>query len=379
MKNTLPLILTVACAASAQADIGFPAAVTGCRAAVPQGTLLAVEIRERNNVLVYEGDMYDQAVTINWDPRLNMTTGALIAIDVDSPDQSSLSTIQWIMANLESATLDFADAIDAAAGSSSSSGLQKIQFDREEGILAFQLEYFDLSKIYVDAVTGGIIPHHSSGDDFEETLPPAQFNACLAAADAAVGAGWTAFEGESEDESSSSMTPANRVEVRYFETKGTGVRQVTVAVDGTVLSNVEYTPTASQASRIAAIRALVSSLAVSMSSAVDTAVVNYPAATVHEAELKVEQGALKWKVELITAALVEIDVWVDATTPAFLYATAAANTLPSDLNEDGLVDGSDLVQLFALWGVANPVIDMDGDTFVGGAELAGVLSRWTAQ
>ena len=377
MKNHLALILTVT--GAAHADIGFPAAVTGCRQAVPQGTLLGVELRERSGTLVYEGDAYDTGLTTNWNPRLNMTTGALIEVDVDSPDQSDLPDLQWILANLADATLDFSDAIDAAAGASSGSDLQKIQLDREEGILSYQLEYMDQSKLYVDAVTGGLIPHHGAGDDVEETIGSAQFNACLDAAAAAIGGGWTAFESEAEDEDASSLAAATRVEVRFFETKGTGVRQVTVALDGSVLANVAYTPTASQAARIAAIRALLGSLTVGMGSAVDAAVAQYPGSTVHEAELKVEQGELFWKVELITAALIEIDAWIDASTPAFRFASAPVNANPSDLNEDGLVDGADLGQLLTSWGIANPVLDVDGDGLVGGAELGALLTRWTAQ
>lgn len=378
MKHTTALILTLAAASTASADIGFPAAVTRCRQVVPQGTLLSVELRERSGELVYEGGLYDAAVTTNWNPRLNMLTGALIELDVDSPDASNVPTIQWILANLANATLDFSDAIDAASGASTGSDLQKIQLDREEGILAFQLEYMDQSKLYIDAVTGGLIPHHGAGDDVEETIGAAQFNACLDAANSAIGAGWTAFESQAENETPG-FVAANLVEVRYFETKGAGVRQVTVALDGTVISNASYTPTSTQASRIAAIRSLLGTLTVSMGSAVDAATAQYPGSTVHEAELKVEQGELFWKVELITAALVELDAWVDASTPAFRFASAPVNTNPSDLNEDGVIDGADLGQLLTIWGITNPVLDIDADGVVGGAELGALLTRWNGQ
>ncbi len=378
MTRPITFVLTVSCLSSASfADIGFPAAVIGCRSAVPQATLFGVELRERNGMLLYEGDLYDQALVTNWDPRLNMDTGALLEIDIDTPDQSNLADLAWIFAHMGDVSLDFADAIDAAADSSTGSGLQKIQLDREEGILAYQLEYFDLSKLYVDAATGGIIPHHSSSDDHEETLSEAQFNSCIGAAAAAVGAGWTSFESEAEDESSSSLTAANRVEVRFFETKGSGVRQVTVDLGGAVLSNIDYTPTPSQASRIESIRSLLGSLTVGMAEAVTTAIANYPLATVHEAELKVEQGGLMWKVELVTAALVEIDAWVDASQAAFRFAAAPVNANPSDLNEDGLVDGADLGALVSLWGATNPTVDVDGDSLVGGAELGTLLTVWT--
>ena len=94
---------------------------------------------------------------------------------------------------------------------------------------------------------------------------------------------------------------------------------------------------------------------------------------------KVEEGELFWKVELITAALVELDAWVDASTPAFRFASAPVNTNPSDLNEDGLVDGADLGQLLSIWGITNPVLDIDADGVVGGAELGALLTRWNGQ
>lgn len=363
-------------ASAASADIGFSAAVDASRAAVPQATLFGVEIRERNNVLVYEGDMYDTALTTNWDPRFNMDTGALIQTDVDSPDPSNISTLQWIFDHLASATLDFAQAIDAAAPSAGTSGLQKIQLDKEEGILAFQLEYFDLSKVYVDAVTGGIIPHHGQGDDFEETLPAASFNSCVAAAIASVGTGWVAFEGETEDESSSSASGV-RVEVRFFNIKTSEAVQVTVALDGTVLSTTSYSPSSSQASRIASILAHLAELNVSMADAVTQALAAYEGAGVHEAELKYENGSLVWKVEIITALLVEIDVWVDASVAQPpLAATAAVNPMLGDLNDDLMVDGLDLAELFAMWGQVNPVLDFDGNGSMGSGDLTAVLSSW---
>jgi uncharacterized membrane protein YkoI len=375
MSYRIPVILTLATVSAAAADIGFPAAVTGCRQAAPQGTLLSVELRERSGQVVYEGGLFDAAVTTNWNPRLNAATGALVRIDVDAPEASDVPGLQWILANLGAATIDFAGAIDAAASASTGSDLQKIQLDREEGILAFQLEYMDNSKLYVDAVTGGLIPHHGAGDDVEDTIGSVQFNACIAAAGAAIGDGWTAFASEAEDENGA----ANRVEVRFFETKGTGVRQVTVGADAMVLANVEYTPTAAQAARIAAIRSLLGTLNVGMGAAVDAAVAQYPGSTVHEAALKAEDGGLFWKVELITETMVELDAWIDASTPAFRFASAPVNANPSDLTEDGIIDGADLGQLLIMWGVANPLLDLDADGVVGGAELGALLTRWNGQ
>ena len=143
IRTALSLSACMFIGALAQADIGFPAAVDLCRGAVPQGTLLGVELRDRNNVWGYEGDLYDAALTTNWGPRFHRDTGDFIRLDVDSPDESNISNLQAIFAALPTATLDFADAETAANTASERTDVSRIQFDMEAGLLAFQVEYFD--------------------------------------------------------------------------------------------------------------------------------------------------------------------------------------------------------------------------------------------
>ena len=47
-----------------------------------------------------------------------------------------------------------------------------------------------------------------------------------------------------------------------------------------------------------------------------------------------------------------------------------------DLDGDGFVGGADLTILLAAWGTSDPVADIDGDLIVGGADLALLLGRW---
>ena len=49
---------------------------------------------------------------------------------------------------------------------------------------------------------------------------------------------------------------------------------------------------------------------------------------------------------------------------------------PGDLDDDGLVSGSDLTQLLAHWGTDDPHCDLDGSGAVGGADLAQILADW---
>lgn len=378
MKNwTLSLLApsTVATfiAAASSADIGFPAAVELCRGAVPQATLLQIELRERDNILVYEGDMYTAELVTNWDPRFHPETGALIQLDVDSVDASDIPTLSQIFARFDEVVLDFADAINAAAAVSSGSPEQKIQIDIEADIVAYQVEYFDLSKVYVDASTGGIIPHHGQGDDFEDTLSAAVMTATTEAAIAFAGEGWTLFETEAEDESSN----ADYNRARFFDAKGSTVLEVRVGVDGTVLSSSTFSPTSSMSSRISQILSYIDTMNVSATDAIAVADGSYAGAGFHEVELKVEQGNLWWKVELVTADLIEIDVWVDASAEAsFMYATAPVNELIGDFNGDGAISGADLTELLGGWGTANGALDLDGNGSVGGGDLALLLGAW---
>jgi len=132
---TLTSLLATASVASA--DIGYTKAISLCRGAVPQGTLLGIEQRERNNVWVYEGDMYDAALTTNWGPRFNRETGASRGIDVDAPDESDLPNLEAIFARLSEAVLDFSDALPIANEAAGREDVMKIAFDLEAGILAF--------------------------------------------------------------------------------------------------------------------------------------------------------------------------------------------------------------------------------------------------
>lgn len=360
---------------SASADIGFAAAVDLSRTAVADATLFSVELRERNNMLVYEGDMYTPALTVNWNPRFNPETGALIVIDINGVDQSNVSNLTQIFAMLPSAQLDFAAALDIATAAHTGSGVQKIGLDIEAGILAYQVEFFDLSKVYVDSVTGGVIPHHQNGDDMEDTLPAAAFQTAIGAATTFVGEGWTAWEADAEDESGSNSSNVDRVEVTFFNADASQLQQVDVDLAGVVISSQTFSPGASQAARIAAILPLLGGMTVGMSSAVASAEAAHPGSGIHEVELKLENGDLTWKVQLITTLLVEIDFWVDATTQTFA-STAPVNYLQGDLNRDGIINGVDLVELFAMWGSANPDYDFDSSGSIGGGDLPAILSGW---
>ncbi len=370
-----PLFLATALAS---ADIGFPTAVDLSRGAVPQGTLLGVQLRDRDNVWGYEGDLYDAALTTNWGPRFHQDTGDLIRIDVDSPDSSDIANLQAIFARLDTATLDFADAQTAANTASGRTDVERIQFDMEAGILAFQVEYFDgVTKIYIDSVTGGVIPHHNQGDDVEQTLPSATMISGVALAESTLGAGWHAFKTEAEPEDAGAI-----VEVLLFNLKSRMLAQAEVL--GTTVLVTEFAPAGSQASMVAELQANWGAVLTGIDGALAAAEVAYPLAGINEVELEIETEktgtTISWKVGLVTVDLIEVDYFVDATTPAgggFRFATAPINGLAGDLNQDGIVNAVDLTELLDSWYAVNPLLDLDGSGTVDAGDLTIVLNNWS--
>ena len=50
---------------------------------------------------------------------------------------------------------------------------------------------------------------------------------------------------------------------------------------------------------------------------------------------------------------------------------------PQDFNDDGVVDGADLVYIIAAWGLClNCTEDLTGDGVVNGLDLAVMISSW---
>ena len=53
------------------------------------------------------------------------------------------------------------------------------------------------------------------------------------------------------------------------------------------------------------------------------------------------------------------------------------DSIPGDINGDGLVNGVDLAQVLANWGSSNTDADLDGSGVVGGPDLTILLANWT--
>lgn len=380
-----PFITLAALAASsltatvATADIGFFAAVQLCRNAAPGKTLISVETRIRSGVWVYEGDLYNNPVTAKSTPRLNRDTGAIIQIKNDAVGAAEAAEIQAVLAMLDTATIDFMDAIEIANNAAQQEATERARLEIEHGILAFQVDYFDGTQVDVDAVTGGVIPHHNEGGEMEPTLPSTDIFPAIMAAELGAGAGWRTIGLESEVEKGGSL-----VEVLMLNPKSGKLGLSTVAGD-TVASFVEFTPVGNQAARVAEILPALGLIELDASGAVAAAEAAYPGAGINEVELIVETGktgtTVMWRIALITADLTELDYFVDATVPAggngFRFATAPTNFVPGDFNRDGTVNAFDLAEILSAFGFVNPLLDLNGNGLADAADLATVLSNWS--
>ncbi len=366
------------CVGAALADIGFANAVALCRTAVPHGTLLGIEQRVRDGIWVYEGDMYDAALTTNWGPRFHRETGAALGVDVDAPDESDLAILEAIFARLDEAVLDFGDALPIANEAAERDDVMKVAFDVEAGILAFQVEYFDeITKVYVDSVTGGVIPHHGEGDDIEATVPTGPLQDAVALAEGALGAGWASFKVESDEEDAGTT-----VQVLLFNLKS-GMLAAADVVGGAVTDVTEFEPLGSQAAKVAEMRANWALVATDLSAALGVAEAEYPGCGVNDVELEIETEktgtGIFWRIGLVTADLIEIDFFVDATAASgggFRFATAPVNGIVGDIDGDGAVTAADLSQLLDAWGAVNPPMDLDGSGQVDAGDMSLLLANW---
>ncbi len=364
--------------AVASADIGFPAAVDAARAAAPKDILFSIRIDEQDKVLGYEADLFNLTATLGTSIRLDLDTGEVLESETDAVDPADAAEALAVIALLPDAQLDFADAIDVAATEVEGGELARVQLEIEAGILTFQVEYADGTEVDVDAVTGGIIPHHADGDDFEETMPSAAVQAAVATAEASAGPAWTTIGLEVETEKA-----GNAVEVLFVNAKS-GMLAEAVVIGDAVVEFTEFTPAGAQAAKVDAILAALPLVARPASAAIGVAEAEYPGAGINEVEIVVEtEGQLTsvlWKVSLITVDLIEVDFFVDAMTAGaggLQFATAPTNFSDADFNRDGAVNAIDLADLLSTFGAVNPPMDLSGNGTVDAADLAMLLSSWS--
>lgn len=378
-KKTLTLIATLglACAAAASADIGFPAAVDLCRGALPGKTLIEIVKRTRQGTLVYEGALYNPAnLNTQWEARFRVSDGANMGLDTGATDSNDLSEVQAIMASISQVQLDFDDALTIAQAEIPTGAANKIELDFEEGILSYKVLFNDNAfRVYVDAATGGIVPQHQPGDDVEDLATPEQMIAGIDAV--AASNGLPVLGAEGEDESGVDNNAATIIEVSQWNA-ATGMVVLTDvdAATGTLGQQVSFLPSSSQLQKINRVLAGLDTATLTFAGAISQTAAQFPGAGIHEVELEGEDAGLVYKLEIITATGLEMDVFVDAVS-SFAAAHAPINPIVGDGNNDGVVDGTDLGELLSMWGSPNPAFDFDGDGVVAGPDLGVLLGNWT--
>lgn len=65
-----------------------------------------------------------------------------------------------------------------------------------------------------------------------------------------------------------------------------------------------------------------------------------------------------------------------ATAPQLIVTYAPPTSNPSDLNNDGVVNATDLAILLAAWSTANSIADINHDGIVDGTDLSALLAGW---
>ena len=362
--------LTLA-SATASADVGFAAAAKAARGAAPLGKLLQVEQRVRNGVQVYDADLFQSPGT-DWSVRVNRTSGAVMGVEQAATPAEDVALYEQILSMLPEATIDFGGAVERAIPHGpEGAAVSKVSLDIELAMLAYQVS-FDGSdaRVYVDSVTGNVVPHHGADDDQEVTVPGANFVSALDAAVAAAGAPALSAEAEAEDVGA-------MLESLHWDAKaGELVLVTTRAGDSVVLGVVRWVPTADQAARLADEVAALGSASVSASAALASALEQHPTAALHGIEFEAEDAGSSWLVQLITDQGFELDVVVSATNSAAFRIQAAVNFHAADLDRDGRVSGTDLGILVGLWGAFDPTADLTGDNMITGADLGVLVGAW---
>ncbi|MAC19877.1 MAG: hypothetical protein CMJ23_09435 [Phycisphaerae bacterium] len=60
-----------------------------------------------------------------------------------------------------------------------------------------------------------------------------------------------------------------------------------------------------------------------------------------------------------------------------VFGIACDDSIPGDLNNDGLVNGADVGIFLALWGSSDPTADLNGDLTVNGGDLGLLIANWS--
>lgn len=375
IRFTISSLLLVTGPALAQ-SLPMPEAILIAREAAPDRTLVQIDLRDPDADAFWKATFVNAELVNEQDVEIDATSGKVLAIEFDAIDPDDLAVYEAIFADPEAIQIDFIEALEIAAPLVEEAAMAwKSQLDFEAGLLAYQIEYSDETRIYIDAATGAVVNEHGEGED-DDILSPEQL---IGAIDAA--ASFNALPvlaAEADDDLGGDDNVATVVEVLQWNPKA--AQLVLTWVDATTLEIIDslaFNPSGQQLDRWQPVIDVLGTFTVTFADAVAEALAAQPDAIgVHEVALKAEDLGIFYKVELVNAMGFEIDVFVDAfgNDPAASYA--GVNYHPCDYNSDGIVGSLDLADLLSVWGTVNPGYDLDGDLTPGGYELGALLIGW---
>ena len=188
MKNQI-LGLTIVMAAAVSVSVSShalgaislgDAADIGRAAAPADHTLLQVELRERDGIIVFQTDHYPAGAATEFEVRINPEDGTIIESNVDVTDPSDQSEALAVLARMDEVLIDFSDAVAIVAEAAADLTPEKIQLDVEDGVVVYQVELLDTAgqdaRFYVNATNGAI---HDQNDNDEDTAPNDAFGAAI--------------------------------------------------------------------------------------------------------------------------------------------------------------------------------------------------------
>ena len=133
----------------------------------PDRTLVQIDLRDVDDDAFWKASFVNADLVDEEQIEIDAFTGKVLGIEIDPIDPEELPVYEAIFGDPEAIQIDFVDAL-AIAGELVDEGAiaWKSQLDFEAGILAYQIEYSDETRIYVDAATGAVVNEH--GDEGED-------------------------------------------------------------------------------------------------------------------------------------------------------------------------------------------------------------------
>jgi len=372
--TTLFLLAAWLAATPVRADIGFAAAATMGRAAAPGQTLLALRLRTRNGLWVYECDLVNTPPTAFTTAVVDRDSGATVDLVAAPIPPDEFQPTQQAIQRLNYATADFADAWSTANAFTGRSDTERIDLLYEAGVLAFRVSYFRANGFTeVDSITGAVIPAVIPGLGIEPTVSVAEMAGALAHAAWIAGPAWVPIE-------ATVLARIDGFTVRVLlANRSTGFLMRPEIVQGFYIPAPPFAPMGSQASRSAAVGAG-STVICRALDALASAEAASPGLGVNGVSLEpLPASGQRWVTRFVDTFGIERDAHADASIPAARKATsivAPMDIAPGDLTRDGVVDARDLAEVLAAWGAFNPLLDLNESGLVDAGDLAVVLGGW---